>query len=109
MPLGIDTNEFCIAALDTGTVRHGLEKSTYAVRVKEPSGEEFVRVMEGSLDLQVVWSLFSIFFREGDLTSKSTRRQGGGPVFPTLAHWIQDGPMTTQDPNADNPAEPLVS
>lgn len=35
MPLGIDTNEFRIAALDTGTVRHGLEKTTYAVRVKE--------------------------------------------------------------------------
>eukprot|EP00435_Cladocopium_sp_Y103_P046149 s2722_g13.t1 len=35
IPLGVDTNEFRIAALDTGTVRHGLEKTTYAVRVKE--------------------------------------------------------------------------
>ena len=35
VPLGIDTNEFRIAALDTGTVRHGLEKTTYAVRVKD--------------------------------------------------------------------------
>ncbi|CAK9072016.1 unnamed protein product [Durusdinium trenchii] len=35
VPLGMDTNEFRIAALDTGTVRHGLEKTTYAVRVKE--------------------------------------------------------------------------
>eukprot|EP00439_Symbiodinium_sp_Y106_P050786 s2087_g6.t1 len=35
VPLGVDTNEFRIAALDTGTVRHGLEKTTYAVRVKE--------------------------------------------------------------------------
>jgi len=35
VPLGVDANDFRIAALDTGTVRHGLEKSTYAVRVKE--------------------------------------------------------------------------
>lgn len=35
IPLGVDTNELRIAALDTGTVRHGLEKTTYAVRVKE--------------------------------------------------------------------------
>ena len=35
IPLGVDTNEFRIVALDTGTVRHGLEKTTYAVRVKE--------------------------------------------------------------------------
>lgn len=35
VPLGMDTNEFRIAALDTGTVRHGLEKTTYAVRVKD--------------------------------------------------------------------------
>lgn len=35
VPLGIDTNEFRIAELDTGTVRHGLEKTTYAVRVKD--------------------------------------------------------------------------
>ncbi|CAJ1359680.1 unnamed protein product [Effrenium voratum] len=44
VPLGIDTNEFCIAALDTGTVRHGLEKSTYAVRVKECN--EFVAMLQ---------------------------------------------------------------
>ena len=35
IPLGVDTNEFRIAALDTGTVRHGLEKTTYAVRVQD--------------------------------------------------------------------------
>eukprot|EP00931_Biecheleriopsis_adriatica_P088860 TRINITY_DN63094_c0_g1_i1.p1 TRINITY_DN63094_c0_g1~~TRINITY_DN63094_c0_g1_i1.p1 ORF type:complete len:493 (-),score=108.43 TRINITY_DN63094_c0_g1_i1:81-1451(-) len=35
IPLGLDAEMFRIAALDTGTVRHGLEKSTYAVRVKE--------------------------------------------------------------------------
>jgi galactokinase len=35
VPLGLDADEFRIAALDTGTVRHGLEKSTYAIRVKE--------------------------------------------------------------------------
>lgn len=35
IPLGLDADHFRIAALDTGTVRHGLEKSTYAVRVKE--------------------------------------------------------------------------
>eukprot|EP00929_Paragymnodinium_shiwhaense_P002058 TRINITY_DN102256_c0_g1_i1.p1 TRINITY_DN102256_c0_g1~~TRINITY_DN102256_c0_g1_i1.p1 ORF type:complete len:514 (-),score=65.59 TRINITY_DN102256_c0_g1_i1:234-1613(-) len=35
VPLGLSADEFRIAALDTGTVRHGLEKSTYAVRVKE--------------------------------------------------------------------------
>lgn len=35
VPLGLDADSFRIAALDTGTVRHGLEKSTYAVRVTE--------------------------------------------------------------------------
>ena len=35
IPLGTDADSFRIAALDTGTVRHGLEKSTYAVRVVE--------------------------------------------------------------------------
>lgn len=35
VPLGLDAESFRIAALDTGTTRHGLEKSTYAVRVKE--------------------------------------------------------------------------
>eukprot|EP00927_Polykrikos_kofoidii_P071937 TRINITY_DN68115_c0_g1_i1.p1 TRINITY_DN68115_c0_g1~~TRINITY_DN68115_c0_g1_i1.p1 ORF type:complete len:485 (-),score=96.53 TRINITY_DN68115_c0_g1_i1:72-1526(-) len=35
VPLGLKAESFRIAALDTGTVRHGLEKSTYAVRVKE--------------------------------------------------------------------------
>ena len=44
VPLGIDTNEFRIAALDTGTVRHGLEKTTYAVRVKEC--QEFVAMLQ---------------------------------------------------------------
>jgi len=43
VPLGLDSESFCIAALDTGTVRHGLEKSTYAIRVKEC--EELVRLM----------------------------------------------------------------
>jgi len=46
VPLGIDTNEFRIAALDTGTVRHGLEKTTYAVRVKEC--REFVALLQKS-------------------------------------------------------------
>merc|ERR1719183_3483095 len=35
VPLGTSATTFRIAALDTGTVRHGLEKSTYAIRVKE--------------------------------------------------------------------------
>lgn len=35
VPLGLSADDFRIAALDTGTVRHGLEKSTYAIRVKE--------------------------------------------------------------------------
>lgn len=35
VPLGLCADSFRIAALDTGTTRHGLEKSTYAVRVKE--------------------------------------------------------------------------
>merc|ERR1711881_634845 len=35
IPLGLSAEDFRIAALDTGTVRHGLEKSTYAIRVKE--------------------------------------------------------------------------
>lgn len=35
VPLGLSADAFRIAALDTGTTRHGLEKSTYAVRVKE--------------------------------------------------------------------------
>eukprot|EP00927_Polykrikos_kofoidii_P020729 TRINITY_DN19871_c0_g1_i1.p1 TRINITY_DN19871_c0_g1~~TRINITY_DN19871_c0_g1_i1.p1 ORF type:complete len:515 (-),score=95.50 TRINITY_DN19871_c0_g1_i1:42-1496(-) len=35
VPLGLNADHFRIAALDTGTVRDGLEKSTYAVRVKE--------------------------------------------------------------------------
>lgn len=35
VPLGVSADTFRIAALDTGTTRHGLEKSTYAVRVKE--------------------------------------------------------------------------
>eukprot|EP00928_Gymnodinium_smaydae_P037717 TRINITY_DN26141_c0_g1_i1.p1 TRINITY_DN26141_c0_g1~~TRINITY_DN26141_c0_g1_i1.p1 ORF type:complete len:486 (+),score=117.51 TRINITY_DN26141_c0_g1_i1:47-1504(+) len=46
VPLGLDANEFRIAALDTGTVRHGLEKSTYAIRVKEC--QELVKLMKAS-------------------------------------------------------------
>lgn len=45
VPLGLDAEEeFRIAALDTGTTRHGLEKSTYAVRVKEC--KELVALMQ---------------------------------------------------------------
>merc|ERR1712098_1589 len=46
IPLGLSANDFRIAALDTGTVRHGLEKSTYAVRVKEC--EELVGLLKAS-------------------------------------------------------------
>jgi galactokinase len=35
VPLGAGAPDFCIAALDTGTVRPGLEKSTYKVRRAE--------------------------------------------------------------------------
>lgn len=44
IPLGTDADSFRIAALDTGTVRHGLEKSTYAVRVVEC--KEMVKLMQ---------------------------------------------------------------
>jgi len=45
VPLGLEAEEeFRIAALDTGTTRHGLEKSTYAVRVKEC--QELVALMQ---------------------------------------------------------------
>lgn len=44
VPLGLKADEFRIAALDTGTVRHGLEKSTYAIRVKEC--QELVKLLK---------------------------------------------------------------
>merc|ERR1719284_1072653 len=46
IPLGLSAEDFRIAALDTGTVRHGLEKSTYAIRVKEC--QELVELLKKS-------------------------------------------------------------
>lgn len=45
VPLGAGAEDFRIVSLDTGTVRPGLEKSTYAVRVRECA--EAVRFLNG--------------------------------------------------------------
>ncbi|MBN2210264.1 MAG: hypothetical protein JW709_02605 [Sedimentisphaerales bacterium] len=44
VPLGKDAADFRLMVMDTGTVRHGLEKSTYAVRLREC--HDFVALMQ---------------------------------------------------------------
>ena len=64
IPLGVDTNEFRIAALDTGTVRHGLEKTTYAVRVKDGRLRNVRKVVHPRATLKLPsWGLASIPIR----------------------------------------------
>jgi len=44
VPLGVDAEDFRLVSLDTGTVRPGLEKSTY--RIRRAECDEFVAMLE---------------------------------------------------------------
>ena len=52
IPLGYDAPDFRLVSLDTGTVRPGLEKSTYAIRRAEC--DEFVSMLEASFGISAL-------------------------------------------------------
>jgi len=52
VPLGAEAPEFRIVSLDTGTVRPGLEKSTYSIRRAEC--DEFVSMLEASFGISTL-------------------------------------------------------
>ncbi len=52
VPLGADAPDFRLVSLDTGTVRPGLEKSTYAIRRAEC--DEFVSMLKASFGISAL-------------------------------------------------------